>query len=109
METARIKHSTTIPALKGDATLFAWYFGVSLLPVSDRLRDGGKRAASPFWGSNRRKKSRVPFYSGAGPKHTRVMSSACEWPAENSRISWRIARPTSPGPPPAWATRLIRR
>ena len=48
-------------------------------------------------------------YPGVGPKHTRVMSSACECPAENSRISWRIARPTATGPPDDWATRLRRR
>ena len=27
------------------------------------------------------------------------MSSTWAWPAENSRMSWRIARPTASGPP----------
>ena len=37
------------------------------------------------------------------------MSSAWEWPAENSRMSWRIARPTASGPPGDSASRLSRR
>jgi hypothetical protein len=48
-------------------------------------------------------------YPGVGPKHTSVVSSACECPAENSRISWRIARPTATGPPDNWAIRLMSR
>ena len=44
-----------------------------------------------------------------GPKQIRVMSSAWAWPAENSRMSWRIARPTASGPPGDSASRLSRR
>ena len=35
----------------------------------------------------------------SGPKQIRVMSSTWTWPAENSRMSWRMARPTASGPP----------
>ena len=41
----------------------------------------------------------VPVHEPSGPKQMRVMSSTWTWPAENSRMSWRMARPTASGPP----------
>ncbi len=43
--------------------------------------------------------SRGHASQASGPKQISVMSSTWLWPAENSRMSWRMARPTASGPP----------
>ncbi len=70
-----------------------------LIDMAGHVGIGESRSAWRHWRRQAEKPELTRVQRATGPKQMSVMSSTCVCPAENSRMSCKIARPIVSGPP----------